>query len=127
MSYRVVHLSSFQKDVKGFKKQPSIVSEAKEKILEIIENPATGGFLLKSWEGFQKVSFHNKPEIRLIYRVYPCCMLKDIEHKNESCIYEDEVLEDCSGLIDFVFMKTREECNNLYALSKKYSNNFRRD
>ncbi len=124
MSYRVVHLSSFGKDAKGFKKQPLVIDGVKDKIKEIIEDPSIGGFLLNSWAGFQKVSFGTKPEIRVIYKVYPCCMPEGSE--NTTCIYQDEEQENCKGLIDFVFIKTREECNNLYAQNGKYSKYFRR-
>lgn len=123
MGYRVVNRSSFRQDVKGFKKQADILAEAQQKVAEIIENPAIGEFLVGSWVGFQKVSFHNKPQIRLIYRVYPCC--RNAENQSEdACIYEEEPNEECSGLIDFLFLKTREECNNLYAQRKSYSDGF---
>jgi hypothetical protein len=46
-------------------------------------------------------------------------MFADIKHTPE------ELLE-CSGLIEFVLIKTREEMNNLYAQPKKYVKNYSR-
>ena len=119
MSFSVSYTSNFEKDIKGYKKSPQIQVAIKDAVKEIIANPEIGDSLSGSWTGFTKYSFHKKPEFRIIYHIYTCC------RSNELSKCDKHSTEDiCVGLIDFVFAKTREECNNLYSKDKKYASTF---
>jgi len=126
MAYKVAFRSSFERD---FKKMNLRIQTFVLDIADKIQDGALHGEKLKgNFQDFYKFSFGHKPEYRLVYRIYDCrivkdgkpaCMFDDIEHTPE------ELLE-CSGLIEFVLIKTREEMNNLYAQPKKYVKNYSR-
>ena len=122
MSYSVSYTSAFDKDIKGYKKSPQIKSAILEAVKEIIANPAIGESLTGSWTGYTKYSFYSKPQFRIIYHIYDCCRTIEII----KCDKHADTDEKCIGLIDFVFAKTREECNNLYSKDKKYAEGFDR-
>ena len=128
MPYKIAYLSSFSKDLKGFRKNAEIMEELPSIIEAIIANPQVGEPLLKSWEGFRRVSFGNRPQVRVVFKYYPCCS-QEIKEQGECRFgpYEELEITECEGLIDFVFLRTREDCNNLYAQNRKYSNHFRRE
>lgn len=121
MAYRVSRRSSFDKDAKGHRNQKN---EIKAAIDEILKNPACGDSLKYNWKGFISYHFHRKPEMRIFYAVYPCCSTL-AGYISPSCRFEVEMEEEdesetCQGLIEFVRLLTREECNNIYNLHKKY-------
>jgi mRNA-degrading endonuclease RelE of RelBE toxin-antitoxin system len=121
MSYKVSVESSFRQDLKSFKKNPQAEKEIKEGVLQILDNPMAGEYLRGNLSGIRKISIGRRPEYRIMYRLYQCC--NPDKDNCEVCIVktDDEIpAEECMGLIQFVFVKTREECNNLYGLSKKY-------
>lgn len=122
MAYKIRMAAGFAKDSKQFKNQESAKKQIKIWLESIIKNPEIGESLKGSWDGYKKVGFHSKPQIRIIYKVYACCTA-EMKLTGE-CRFGEESEEDCDGLIDFIFVKTREECNNLYAESKKYAKGF---
>jgi len=126
MAYKVAFRSSFERDFK--KLNPTVQSFVLD-IADRIQNRTLQGENLKgSFRGFYKYPFGHKPEYRLVYKIYDCRIEKDGTPK---CLFDDiehtsvEIL-DCSGLIEFVLVKTREEMNNLYGLSKKHIKNLSR-
>jgi mRNA-degrading endonuclease RelE of RelBE toxin-antitoxin system len=128
MSYKVSKLTTFHRDFKGL--TPQMKEEVLEISDEIIENPTSGEPLRHSMKGFSKYSFNRKPEYRLIYAIYNC-LLADKNHKLNKCHHDDvthyeKELASCEGLIEFIWVKTREECNNLYSQDKKYHARFKR-
>jgi mRNA-degrading endonuclease YafQ of YafQ-DinJ toxin-antitoxin module len=127
MPYKVSHRPSFARDLKDFKKS----KQQKEAILSAVEsliaNPLRGKQMSGQWNRFFNFSFMDKPELRILYVVYPCCPL-DIKEKN-LCRFDDLDIDpientECLGLIEFVFVRTREACNNLYAKDKSYIKDF---
>ena len=126
MAYKVAMRSSFERDFKKLKPQ---VQNYVLDVADKIQNGTLQGEKLKgNFQSFYKFPFGHKPEYRLVYKIYDCriskdgdmsCMFDDIEHTPE------ELLE-CSGLIEFVLIKTREEMNNLYSQPKKYVKNYSR-
>jgi hypothetical protein len=70
-------------------------------------------------QGHFKYKFGHNPEYRLIYRIYNCC---ENPLENEICIQMDTHISppDCQGLIDFIYIRTREECNLLYKRDRNY-------
>ena len=95
---------------------------------KIQEGTLQGEKLKGNFQGFYKVLFGHKPEYRLVYKIYDCKINKN---GNMSCIFDDiehtmEELLECSGLIEFVLIKTRENMNNLYALPKKHIKHYSR-
>lgn len=97
----------------------------------IITTPDSGEHLKGSWLGFHCYHFHRKPEMRIIYMFYPCCKSALTENVTEDemvCRFTDtEDIADCGGFIEFAFVKTREKCNNLYGMKRKYADKFRRE
>lgn len=125
MPYRLKIQSSFEKDAKFFKNNHELKKEIAYWISRIVQTPEIGELLKGSWEGYRKIGFHTKPQVRIIYRLYPCCT--DEVKEAQICRFESVETESCAGLVDFIFVRTREDCNNLYAKSKKYSEGFLRE
>jgi mRNA-degrading endonuclease RelE of RelBE toxin-antitoxin system len=126
MAYKVSLRSSFERD---FKKLNLQVQDFVLDIADKIQKGTLQGEKLKgNFREFYKFSFGHKPEYRLVYKIYACKIYKD---GNSACMFADiehtpEELLECSGLIEFVLVKTREEMNNLYAQPKKYVKNYSR-
>ena len=120
MAYKIAYRSNFERD---FKKLDYRVQNYVLDVADKIQNGTLQGERLKgSFQGFYKFPFGHKPEYRLVYKIYDCRISKD---GNPKCMFDDvehtaEKLLTCSGLIEFVLIKTREEMNNLYSQSKKH-------
>ncbi|MEN9612911.1 MAG: hypothetical protein RLZZ628_3725 [Bacteroidota bacterium] len=130
MPYKIAYRSSFERDLKAFKKDKLMKQAIQSQLERLVEQPTMGKLLLGQWSGFYNVSFHQRPELRILYVLYPCCPLAVKEQS--LCRFDDlqDIAPDtdaCEGMIEFVFVKTREECNNLYAKDSKYTNNFKRE
>lgn len=126
MNYKIVYSSSFERDLKSFKKDKRQKQDIKLAIDEILENPLSGNPMSGNFDRFFKYAFSDKPSIRILYVLYPCCQTggdscKFIDNEN---LDEDSQITSCIGVIHFVFVKTREACNNLYQRSKKDISNF---
>jgi mRNA-degrading endonuclease RelE of RelBE toxin-antitoxin system len=120
MAYKIAYRNSFERD---FKKLKPPVQDFILDVADKIQGGTIQGEQLKgNFQGFYKFPFGHKPEYRLVYKIYQCRMYKDGKF---TCVFDDiehtiDELESCSGLIEFVLIKTREEINNLYARPKKY-------
>ena len=126
MAYKIAYRSSFERDFKKLK--PSVQNFILDIADQIQNNTLQGEKLKGNFQGFCKFSFGHRPEYRLVYKMYDCriekggnlkCLFDDIEHTMEELL-------NCSGLIEFVLVKTCEGMNNLYAQSKKYIRNLSR-
>jgi mRNA-degrading endonuclease YafQ of YafQ-DinJ toxin-antitoxin module len=128
MSYKISYFSAFKNDVKALKNNKKVSEDLQKVLLAIVDAPFDGALLVGAWAGFRKIGFGNNPQFRLIYSVSGCCVndTDDTDGNVKECEYTDGNSTDCSGVIDFIAVKTRENCNNLYAKSKKYTDNFRR-
>lgn len=123
MAYQILLRGSFSRDVKGYRKEKNLRDRIQVAVESICSNPDAGEPLVGNWFGIQKYAFHESPEMRILYAVYtPCC--PEWAKEDGKC---DASITDCSGVIEFIFAKTREECNNLYAMSREYAAQFIRD
>lgn len=88
---------------------------------EICKDPVgSGEAYTGNLTGMFKYVHGTKPEYRIIYAFY------DMEHikANPNCFEDLELTEEDfeieEGIVDVMFIKTREECNNLYKKNLKY-------
>lgn len=119
MGYRVTHQTAFERRFK--KCPPDLQTEVLDVVApQIVNDPLVGDPLKGNWKHYQSWHFHRKPEYRIVYRVYEC----KVDGDPPSCDLQDHTdclpdLNQCSGLIDFVLIGTREEFNRLYKLRQK--------
>ena len=125
MPFIVAMFSSFDRDFKSLTND--LKTATREALSEIHKDYKIGKKLSGNMSGFMNYSYNKKPELRVIYSVSHC----NHEHKQElTCklkmTHTEAEIESCEGVIDFVFVKTREQCNNLYNLKKKEFQSYKR-
>lgn len=129
MPFKVSYLKSFERDIKSFKKNKPAKKIIQQSVLELLDNPHLGSPLNRNIDRFWRHRFSEKPEFRIIYVIYDCCPV-DL-NRPEYCRFDDvESLTEgvkCEGLIEFAFVRTREDCNNLYKQSREYFENYLRE
>ncbi len=121
--------NTFKHDKKKFKKEKKLSALIEEACEQILSNPEIGEAYLGNLVPFFKYKLeYNDSEFRIIYTFYACCDQKQQETKK--CRFETENLPSegtevnafdmstCAGLVSFVWVKTREECNNFYSKAK---------
>ena len=111
-------MPSFIKDIKDFKKNKPLQIKILEHIDTIVANPANLGFLVGNLAGLRKYCFGSHPEYRIIFRLYDCCNAGQEAEKICPHPVADVADTDCSGLIQLLHVKTREDCNRLYKKGK---------
>ncbi len=131
MPYKVSYQNCFERDLKKItKKNKPLKDIIKVQVLQVIENPNIGELYSGNLYPFRKIGFGESPQYRLIYVLYDCCPIQD-KQEEIVCRFDDvEELEDetiCQGMVEFIFIKTREDCNNLYRKSKKYFEKYLRE
>lgn len=102
--------SRFQKDItRLFKKNKKLAQELFTHLQAIKNNPTGYHFMTGNLKDLYHYNFGRRPEYRIVYAVTVCCDQPD-------CPSDEDIAqgESCSGLIDLLFIATREECNNLY-------------
>ena len=145
--YQYTFDAAFNSDLKDFKKNKALQNQIKEHILHIAANPTIGVGLSGAWNGFYKYKFYNAgTQYRIIFTHYPCCNAQNNAHNNANDAHNDTNTDDandanatqictytkqntpldCNGLIDFCFVRTRQNTANLYAQNKKYTDNYKR-
>lgn len=128
MPYKVTHRPQFAKAIRKLqKKNPRLVEEILVEADRIQANPTQYEALTANLKGFSSAHFHRNPEYRIMFKVYEC--QKQAEKSKEyycelAEITQCEDRKECNGLIDFVFVDTREEFNKKYKLTKKDLKNF---
>lgn len=131
MPYKVSFTSRFERDSKTFKKNKLAKTLIKEQIERIIENPNIGEMMSGNIFPFMKSAFGESPQYRILYVKYDCCLIVKDNKQGSDCKFDDleplEEVAECEGMIEFAFVRTREDCNNLYKQSKKYFENYLRD
>lgn len=129
MAFKVSYTKNFGRDAKAFKNNKPLKAIIPDILSQIIENPLAGEPLLGNMDGLYKYCFGERPQMRILYVVYDCCNSQN-EDKSNCKVWEDEPPhnpeEACKGIIDFIFFRTREACNNLYAKDKRYFKQFLR-
>jgi hypothetical protein len=124
MPYKVTHFNHFVNDLAVYAKSGNPKKKLVAKMEAIIKDPFIGDtFTGDEFKGLHKYRLHGRPEYRVIYRVYNCC-----RDRNEiMCPHSfpdpdmDVMDDECEGVIQFVFLKTREETDSYY---KKGKGNF---
>jgi len=119
MPYKIRASPRYQRDEKSFGNNKPARKLVQEKMIEIIDNPEIGRGYIGDKIGFFKLSFGEKPEYRIIYQIYECCQKSNPE---QECPFKDQDFSegDCKGVVSFSFVRTREECNNLYKKDRAY-------
>lgn len=130
MRYKIAYRSSFERDLKSYKKDKSLKEAIKQSLEKLVDNPTIGIPLVSQWSGFYKFPFHDRPSLRILYVIYPCCPM-DVKEQ-DLCRFDDLPADDpesnqCLGMVEFVFVRTREECNNLYSKGRTYTDTFKRE
>ena len=130
MTYKIAYRSSFERDLKAFKKDKSLKEAIRTHLQKLVENPTIGDPLVGAWSGFYKLPFHDRPALRILYVIYPCCPF-DVKERH-LCRFDELSIDEptpaeCLGMVEFVFVRTREECNNLYAKGRSYTDSFKRE
>jgi len=116
--YQTVSTNSFSKDTKRFKNDKAIRELYKNAVQTIVDNPEIGTQYTSNLYPYFKYEIGEKPQFRLMYTLYEC---NDYCRKEDNCKHDDITFsEECQGLIEFHFFKTREECNNFYARDREY-------
>jgi len=120
MPYKVSFHPRFERDLKAFKKDKPVRAMIAAQVKAVIENPDLGEGYTANLSGLYKVSFGQSPQHRLLFRKYQCCQ-KSVG-VGPVCPVDDPDVEmsECEGVVSFLFVKTREECNNLYKKGKPY-------
>lgn len=123
MPYKVSYHSSLAKDLKAFKKSRPIKELIQLKMEEVIKNPDIGAVYEHNIAGIYKLRFeYDKTSYRLLYKKYACCKTTDLT----VCPFEEnEGMKDdeCQGGVDFLFVRTRDNCDNLYKKDAAYFDN----
>ena len=118
MTFKLASYSCFNKDLKSLSKQMQI--ETKEAIGEIQNNPSIGEQMKGGLKHITKYAYFHNPAMRILYSVNICEPdsegKKICSHKIEHDVGE---IETCNGIIDFIHVKTRQECDNLYSKVKQ--------
>jgi mRNA-degrading endonuclease RelE of RelBE toxin-antitoxin system len=119
--FKVVAESSFRKDLKKYKKEKHLKEAAYQAYLNTLEDPGSGIPYVANMKGLRKqVVEYGQSEYRLIYRLYECC--GHFDSLEETCTFgpNEEGMEACSGAVQFLFFRSREECNNLYKKGRSF-------
>lgn len=118
--YKLAYRKEVEKTLKKIKRSNSkkFVEEFKEIFKVIAEQPENGQPYVGNLEGFYKYVHGERPQFRIIYQFYS---IEEI-HGNRAQFEDisDDELEEMDGLVDLVFLRTREDCNQLYKESKAY-------
>jgi mRNA-degrading endonuclease RelE of RelBE toxin-antitoxin system len=121
--YSLIYKPGIKKALKNIKKSNSknFFNEFKEVLENIAKDPYKAGIAYKgNLKGFYKYSYSDNPEYRIIYAVYDkSYLIKNLADFNDISFTKED-LKSISGIVDLTFVKTREECNNLYKQKKKY-------
>jgi hypothetical protein len=120
MPHKIITESSFARDVKDFKKNKSLLATIKDHVRDIVEDPSIGVVMVKNLAGLRKCRFDHHSSYRIIYRVYDCCNAPGQEI-GRICPHPMEEVDDkdCTGLVQFLHVQTRQDADNLYRKRKK--------
>lgn len=111
------------KSLKKIKKSNSktFVAEFEEIFKELCEDPYKAGIpYVGNISGFYKYCHGDSPEYRIIFSIHEKQQICDEPEEFDDLELSNDEMENFSGIIDIVFLKTREECNNLYKQNSDY-------
>ncbi len=119
--YKIIYNRRFVSDSKAFKNDKPLRILIQGRIMDIVSAPEDGEPLTGNMDGIRKWKFNNKStQYRILYRLYRCCGSPDT---NANCIIAQDTEvgpPECQGLIHFLHVQSREDCNHLYGQKKKY-------
>jgi mRNA-degrading endonuclease RelE of RelBE toxin-antitoxin system len=113
MAFKKSYSTRFTRSVKTFRNDRKIAEMIVSAVNDIAGNPMSGQQLKGGLSGIYEHKFGRSPEYRLIYQVYACC------ESPETCNFDKDLEGDCSGVILFIILATREQMNNLLKKGKK--------
>jgi len=127
LSYKITYRPQFEKSIKKIAKtNPQLANDIFDLADKIQLEPSSYPSLKGNLSTFKSVHFHRNPEYRILFKIYECH--KESKNNIHECLLHEITLDsepqNCKGLIDFVFVETRETFNRLYKLSKKELLNF---
>jgi mRNA-degrading endonuclease YafQ of YafQ-DinJ toxin-antitoxin module len=119
LEYKLSYYPQFEKSVKKIaKKDKELGQEILEQISLILKDPHSFDKLKGNLKEFNSCHFHRSPEYRILFKVYHCSIID--KKGNAVCeINEDDCPETCKGMIDLIFVETRETFNRLYKMNNK--------
>lgn len=123
MSYQVCFTNHFKHDSKAIApdRNKKLQDDIKNELAAIIENPKAGEVMKNNMSGLLKHSFGNKPAIRILYTLRECkCANNDTGTVDVDDECPPDQIDNCEGVIVFVIIRTREDCNKIYKQGKKY-------
>lgn len=112
MPYKYFINPRFEKDIKAFKKDAPTKALVLKIMSEITENPE----IYESYSGpmsdYRKAKFKSPSGVsyRIGFRIYNCCAF---ENPND-CPSDMDIEGACNGIVQFDFVKTRQECDSHY-------------
>jgi mRNA-degrading endonuclease RelE of RelBE toxin-antitoxin system len=118
--YNLIYRKEVIKSLKKIKRSNSktFVKEFLDIFTQIAKEPAKGEVYVGNLSGFFKFKYGKSPQYRIIYKVYSIDEIKSNPEEFEDI--DIKSLENCEGIIDLIFLRTREECTSLYAQPKSY-------
>lgn len=121
--YKLYFRKDASRSLKKIKKSnsKSFVSEFLEIFEEIQNDPYLAGEPYSgSLQGFYKYVHGESPEYRIIFSVYEKDFMIENSGEFEDCELSEDDFQTIDGLVDIIWIKTREDCNNLYKQKSKY-------
>jgi Txe/YoeB family toxin of Txe-Axe toxin-antitoxin module len=123
MSFILFQSKKSDKSKKKLKKSRSkdFMKELQELVNKLEEDPyAISEAYTGNLEGLRKVTFSNSPQMRIILAIYEKEYVDENSDEFEDLEIEQEIWDKSAGVVDILFIKTREDCTKeVYNKSKK--------
>jgi mRNA-degrading endonuclease RelE of RelBE toxin-antitoxin system len=116
MPFKLVLASSFIKCLKDIKHLKEVKADLEPVIDIVASDPLLGKKLKGNLAGIYNIRVSGR-DYRLVYRPYACCShYEDCPHPTP----EEWGIEECQGVVQLLHVLTRQDCDNLYSVRKKY-------
>lgn len=119
MPYKSYVSPRFERDLKSFKKDAAMKALIVEAMNIIVDSPLGYTLYYANMAGIRKYKLRSKDGVdyRIGFKVYHCCA-----RVPEECPVDVDLKGECEGIVQFEFVKTRQECDALYKKDKDYFN-----
>jgi hypothetical protein len=83
----------------------------------IVDSPTGYEPYYGNMAGISKYKFNSKDGVayRIGFRLHPCC-----PRTPDTCPSDEAIEGECEGIVQFEFVLTRQDCDNLYKKDKDY-------
>lgn len=123
MPFQLTAKKTFIRDIKKLcRKDKALKNYIQGEIEKILLGEVKGEQLRGNLKGARKHKFGRKPEMRLIYAVGLCSALNECSFKYPES--GEHSISECCGVVTLIWVRSREEMNNLYNKSKKQLGDF---